>query len=81
MTKFNGAEILKNQPIQDLDALNDSVKENKKKFDFWNEIANLFVIAEADCPDNKVDQEIFNHIKEAVGVRMIELVKILKVAQ
>lgn len=66
-----------NHEIQDKAGLLDSFADNKKRFEFWNEFAKALIKFEGDCPRNKVDDELYNRIKEVVGLRSIELVKIL----
>jgi hypothetical protein len=67
-----------NMEIQDKASLLDSKDELMKKYKFWNKIANGLIQIDKECPPYDVDDCLFNKIKEVVGVRNIELVKIMK---
>ena len=67
-----------NMEIQDKASLLDSKDELMKKYKFWNKIANGLIQIDKECPKYDVDDCLFNKIKEVVGVRNIELVKIMK---
>ena len=70
--------VLKNQEIKDLEGLTDSDEILKKKFQFWNEVASMLISIEHLVPKSKFDENLYNSMKEIIGLRNIELVKIIK---
>ena len=70
--------VLNNQEIKDLEGLSDSDEILKKKFQFWNEVASMLISIEHLVPLSKFDENLYNAMKEIVGLRSIELVKIIK---